>query len=168
LRKLDEQRKAGVKAKGALAQRGVSEAVDRFLRSHGELDQNLRFRGDLEYATGRKYRTKLRLLASFCEREGVSELSDVNLDGREDYHRSRKISLVTWKVELQALRTFFGYCVNHRWIDANPAKEMKPPRNIKPNEVVPYSLTALHMESIHPAALTWFGHMSTGRLAGFL
>ena len=47
---------------------------------------------------------------------------------------------MTWKVELQALRTFFGYCVIRKWISTNPAKEMKGPRNIKPNEVVPYTL----------------------------
>ena len=58
----------------------------------------------------------------------------------EDYRRIRDISQVTWKVELQALRTFFGYCVQHKWIASNPAKELKSPRNLKPNEVVPYTL----------------------------
>jgi site-specific recombinase XerD len=48
---------------------------------------------------------------------------------------------VTWKVELQALRTFFGYCVQHKWIANNPAKEITSPRNLKPNEVVPYTLS---------------------------
>jgi site-specific recombinase XerD len=36
--------------------------------------------------------------------------------------------------------TFFGYCVSRKWISTNPAKELKAPRNLKPNEVVPYSL----------------------------
>ena len=66
-------------------------------------------------------------------------LGDVTFAVLEDFHRSRQISLVTWKVELQALRTFFGYCVRHRWMPSNPAKEMKSPRNLKPNEVVPYT-----------------------------
>src|SRR5712692_9533953 len=61
-------------------------------------------------------------------------------DVLEDFRRTRKIGLLTWKVELQALRTFFGYFVSHKWITTNPAKEMKAPRNIKPNEVVPYTL----------------------------
>lgn len=47
---------------------------------------------------------------------------------------------MTWKVELQALRTFFEYFVSRKWIPSNPAREMKAPRNIKPNEVVPYTL----------------------------
>jgi site-specific recombinase XerD len=125
---------------GISAPQTVSEAVDRFLRHHGQLDENRVFRGDLEYATWRKYRTKLNLLTAFCHRESVSGLADVNIDVLEDYRQTRKICTVTWKVELQALRTFLGYCVSHRWMTANPAKEMKAPRNIKPNEVVPYSL----------------------------
>jgi len=120
--------------------RTVAEAVDRFLRSHGEIVQNRNFRGVVEYGTWRKYRTKLRLLLTFCDAEGISELTDVNIDVLEDFRRTRKIGLLTWKVELQALRTFFGYFVSHKWITTNPAKEMKAPRNIKPNEVVPYTL----------------------------
>ena len=54
--------------------------------------------------------------------------------------RSRSIGLVTWKVELQTLRTFFGYCIRHKWITFNPANDLKAPRNLKPNAVVPYSL----------------------------
>ena len=141
LRKLDEQQaNASLEAKGAPTPRTLSVAITRFLTSYGELDQNRRFRGDVEYATWRKYRTKLLLFQSFCERQGISELADVSLDVLEDFRQTRKIGLVTWKVELQALRTFFGYCVSHRWLVTNPAKEMKTPRNIKPNEVVPYTL----------------------------
>jgi site-specific recombinase XerD len=120
--------------------RTVLEAIERFLKSHGTVDSNRGYHGDIEYSSYRKYRTKLRLLRSFCDQEGISELADVNLEVLEDYRRSRDVGAVTWKVELQALRTFFGYCVTHKWISANPAMEMKSPRNIKPNEVVPYTL----------------------------
>src|SRR6185437_1745949 len=116
-----------------------SDAARRFLASHGELDPNRKFRGDLQYSTWRKYRTKLRLLVTFCDSEGITELSDVNIDVLEDYRRFRQISLITWKVELQALRTFFAYCVSHHWLTGNPAKKLKGPRNLKPNEVVPYT-----------------------------
>jgi site-specific recombinase XerC len=77
---------------------------------------------------------------AFCKAEGVFELADVTVDVLEDFRRTRNISLVTSKVELQALRTFFGYFVSRKWITANPEKEIKGPRNIKPNEVVPYTL----------------------------
>ncbi|HEV8039311.1 MAG TPA: hypothetical protein VGP62_10650 [Bryobacteraceae bacterium] len=58
----------------------------------------------------------------------MSELADVDVDVLEDFRRTRKIELVTWKVELQALRTFFGYFVSRKWIAMNPAKELKAPR----------------------------------------
>ena len=85
------------------------------------VDADGRYRGDIDYSSYRKYRTKLKLLCSFCDREGVSDLADVNLDLLEDYCRSRHIGPVTWKVELRALRTFFNHCVRHRWIVMNPA-----------------------------------------------
>jgi len=118
----------------------LSEAIGRFLKSRGVVSQDGAYKGEIEFSSFRKYRTKMNLFGSFCEREGISDLSDMNLAILEDYFRRRNISLVTRKVELQALRTFFGYCVTHKWISANPAKEMKAPRNIKPNEVVPYTL----------------------------
>jgi site-specific recombinase XerD len=142
IRQLDEQRGSAAEysVTSGPACRTVSEAVDRFLKNHGELDQNRNFRGAVEYGTWRKYRTKLKLLRAFCEAESISELADLNVDALEDYQRTRKVSPVTWKVELQALRTFFGYLVSRKWLATNPAKELKSPRNIKPNEVVPYTL----------------------------
>jgi site-specific recombinase XerD len=94
----------------------------------------------LEYGTWRKYRNSLRLFVSFCEERRVSALANVSLDDLEDFRRTREIRQVTWKVELQTLRTFFAHCVRHQWLATNPAKEVKAPRNIKPNEVVPYTL----------------------------
>jgi site-specific recombinase XerD len=140
IRELDERRRADGDESVRPGQRTVSEAVERFLRNHGEVDVDRKYRGIVEYATWRKYRTKLKLLFAFCDAEGISELTDVTLDVLEDFRQTRKVGLVTWKVELQALRTFFGYFVTLKWITANPAKEMKTPRNIKPNEVVPYTL----------------------------
>jgi integrase/recombinase XerC len=140
IQKLDDRHRAAGDDTIAVAERTVSEAIDRFLRNYGEVDQNRKYRGTIEYATWRKYRTKLSLLREFCKAEGISELGDVTVEVLEDFRRSRKIGLVTSKVELQALRTFFGYFVSRKWITANPAKEIKAPRNIKPNEVVPYTL----------------------------
>jgi site-specific recombinase XerD len=143
IRKLDEKRREGAAnsdTAGETAVRTISAAVDRFLKNYGAIDPQRKFRGDVEYSTWRKYRTKLSLLRAFCDAEGISELGDVTIDVLEDFRRTRKVGLVTWKVELQALRTFFGYFVSRKWIAANPAKEMKAPRNIKPNEVVPYTL----------------------------
>jgi integrase len=145
LRKLDEQRQLEEQTDEATSlnprdPRTLPWAAERFLKSHGAINPDGGYHGDIERSSFRKYQTKLNLLSSFCDREGISELVDVNLDVLEDYRGSRHVEPVTWKVELQALRTFFGYCVSHKWITVNPAREMKSPRNIKPNEVVPYTL----------------------------
>ena len=41
---------------------------------------------------------------------------------------------------METLPTFLAYCIGHKWLTTNPAKEMKAPRNIKQNEVMPYTL----------------------------
>jgi integrase/recombinase XerC len=120
--------------------RTVSEGVERFLASYGSIDPTKGFCGEIEYGTFRKYRNTLRLLTSFSERRGITVLSDLTLESLEDFRRTRKIRLVTWNVELQTLRTFFSYCVKHKWIVFNLAKDLKAPRNLTPNEVVPYTL----------------------------
>lgn len=90
-------------------------------------------------STIRKYGTKLRLIEEFCARGGVRTIKDVNVNLLEKYRHSRSIAPVTWKVELQALRTFFRFCQERGWTDRNPAKQVRAPRNVRPNEVVPYS-----------------------------
>jgi len=124
----------------APAQRTVSEAIERFLATHGEIAQDGKFHGDSEYNTYRKYRSSVRFLSSYCKERGIFELIDATADALHDYRRTRSISAVTWKTERQTLVTFFGYCVSRRWITTNPAKELSAPRNLKPNEVVPYTL----------------------------
>ena len=37
------------------------------------------------------------------------------------------------------MRQFFGFCLERKWLDENPAKKIKAPRNIRPEEVVPYT-----------------------------
>ena len=92
IRRIDEKHRLeadGSASAVGTAPRTISDAARRFLASHGELDQHRKFHGDLEFSTWRKYRTKLRLLVAFCDREGISELRDVNIDVLEDYRRSR-------------------------------------------------------------------------------
>ena len=152
---IETQVQAGLIAtRSGTVKRTVSEAVERFLASHGEILQDGKYRGDSEYNTFRKYRSGLRFLVSFCDGEGVSALPDVSTDLLEDFRSTRKIGLVAWRVERQALCTFFGYCLRRGWITINPAKELRAPRNVKPNEVVPYTL---HEESLILAACEQIG-----------
>jgi site-specific recombinase XerD len=118
----------------------LSEAVSRFLKTHGEIGPDGKYRGDSERGTWKKYRCTLRLLVSFCDSAGIQAIAEVTTAVLEDFRGTRNIGKVTWKVERQALITFFGFCVSGKWISANPAKQLKAPRNLKPNEVVPYTL----------------------------
>jgi integrase len=118
----------------------LAEAVDRFLESHGEIDSQGKYRGDSDQSTWRKYKGILIRLVSFCQVRNIRPLVDVQVEPLEDFRRTRKIRLTTWQTERQILITFFNYCEHHGWISANPAKRLKAPRNLKPNEVVPYTL----------------------------
>jgi site-specific recombinase XerD len=118
----------------------VSDAVARFLKTHGEIGPDGKYRGDSERGTWKKYRCALRLMLSFCEKEGIKAIADVTGEVLEDYRGTRTIGKFTWKVERQMLITFFGFCISKKWIASNPAKELKAPRNVKPNEIVPYTL----------------------------
>jgi site-specific recombinase XerD len=135
-------------------ERTVAEGIERFLRSKGTVDSLKGYHGDVEFATFRKYRCCLDHLKAFCEREGITALVELTLDHLEDYRASRTIATVTWRVELQALRTFFEHSVTRKWITTNPAKELKGPRHLKPNEIVPYTLQE---ESIILAACDQIG-----------
>ncbi len=108
----------------------VRTAGDRFLAS---------YEGSAKPSTIRKYKTKIELLADFCTRTRVPLLAEVTIDVLERYRSSRTISLVTWKVELQALRTFFGFCMERSWTSTNPARQLRSPRGIPANSVVPYT-----------------------------
>ena len=92
----------------------------------------------LTEATISKYRNVTNKLIGFCEAEGIDWLDELSAEKLDKYRAGRKIALITSSKELETLRVFFGFCVNRDWIRDNPAKRIKMPRNIKPNEIVPY------------------------------
>lgn len=118
----------------------ISEAIDLFLATHGEIDQDGKFHGDSEYNTYRKYRSSLRFLSAYCDERRIVTLSDDMADALQGYRRTRCIGGVAWRTERQLLITFFGFCIKRKWITTNPARELSAPRNLKPNEVVPYTI----------------------------
>jgi site-specific recombinase XerD len=120
-------------------ERTVSGAVERFLALSGRM-QDGKYSGKLERGTWRKYKNSLTLFAKFCLERNIVSLADVSVVDLEDFGIVRAIKPVTWKVELQTLRTFFAHSLNHGWVTKNLAKDLNPPRNIKPNEVVPYTI----------------------------
>jgi len=118
----------------------LSEAVGRFLKTHGEVGPDGKYRGDSERGTWKKYRCALRFVTAFCEKAGIGAVAEITTDTLEEFRGTRNLGKVSWKVERQMLITFFAFCISRKWIGTNPAKELKAPRNVKPNEVVPYTL----------------------------
>jgi len=93
----------------------------------------------LENSTQRKYKNVLAHLGSFCEEIGLQDLMQLEVEHLDAYRAGRKVSPTTSMKELQTLRQFFAFCVERKWIEENLAKKIKAPRNIRPEEVVPYS-----------------------------
>jgi site-specific recombinase XerD len=89
----------------------------------------------------KKYRNALGKLAEFCEKEEIDSLDEVETEKLDRFRSGRGIAQITAAKELEILRVFFGFCADRNWTRENPAKKIKMPRNLKPNEVVPFSLS---------------------------
>jgi integrase len=63
----------------------------------------------------------------------------ISVEDLDAYRAARKYSPITAAKELVILRQFFGFCFERPWIEANVAKKIKTPRNVKPEEVRPYT-----------------------------
>jgi integrase/recombinase XerC len=73
----------------------------------------------------------------------------IGVEDLDGYRGSRQLAPSTSAKELQILRQFFAFCLERQWLDLqpgienNPAKRIKLPKNIKPEPVVPYTVTEL-------------------------
>lgn len=82
-------------------------------------------------------------LCAHCESAGVDDVMQITVERLDGYWASRKLSPTTSTKELQTLRQFFWFCRERRWVEDNSAKKIKLPRNVKPSEIVPYTLTEI-------------------------
>ena len=94
---------------------------------------------DLEHSTRRKYKNALDHLKEFCKAADLECVSEMSTEDLDAHRAARKIAPITSLKELQTLRQFFGFCFERRWIGQNIAKAIKGPRNIKPNDIEPYT-----------------------------
>lgn len=109
----------------------VSEAVTAFLnhcKSEG-----------LKDATVKKYRNPLKRLEVFCKADEIDTLDEIGTEQLDKFRGARSIKQITASKELEIFRVFLGFCFDRNWTKDNPAKKIKLPRHIKPNEVVPYT-----------------------------
>lgn len=109
----------------------VEEAVKAFLQ-HCKSET-------LTDATVKKYQNPLVKLAVYCKAEAIDSLDEIGAEVLDRFRAGRGIKLITSSKELEILRVFFSFCLDRDWTRDNPAKKIKLPRNLKPNEVVPFT-----------------------------
>src|ERR1019366_6723284 len=111
--------------------KAVGEAVTAFLE-HCESE-------GLTPSTIRKYRNALGKLREFCEGKGIDAVGEVTTEQLDAFRSGRGLKQITSSKELEILRQFCGFCVGRRWPSENVARRIKSPRNIKPNDVEPFT-----------------------------
>jgi site-specific recombinase XerD len=93
----------------------------------------------LKYSTVRKYRNTLNHLNAFCEARKIDSVDELTTDNLDAFRAGRALKPITGAKELELLRQFCGFCCDRKWSSENVAKRIKSPRNIKPNDVEPFS-----------------------------
>lgn len=111
----------------------VGEAVRSFL-GHCESE-------GLKHSSIRKYRNALTKLLAFCESAEIDSVGELSAERLDAFRSGRGLKPVTAVKELEILRLFLGFCLDRNWARDNAARKIKAPRNIKRNEVVPYTLS---------------------------
>jgi site-specific recombinase XerD len=111
--------------------KSVADAVTAFL-DHCDSE-------GLRFSTYRKYQNTLKHLRRFCEARDVEWIRGLTAELLDTFRAGRKLAPLTSVKELQLLRQFCGFCHDRRWVEENVARRIKPPRNIRSNEVEPYS-----------------------------
>jgi integrase len=86
-----------------------------------------------------KYRNALAKLEEFCGPKGIDSIEELTTEKLDHFRAGRNLAQITAAKELEILRVFFGFCFDRKWAKENPAKKIRLPRNIKPNEVVPFT-----------------------------
>jgi integrase/recombinase XerD len=98
----------------------IEEACRKF-----EVDAHAR---KLNESTVYKYRLLFRQLKGFAEQRGLRFLVELDVDAlsafRAQWHDGPRSSLK----KLERLRAFLGFAQRRRWVDGNPASELKAPR----------------------------------------
>ena len=111
--------------------KAVGDAVTAFIE-HCESEA-------LKYSTVRKYRNTLNHLKAFCEARKIDSVDELTTDHVDAFRAGRALKSITSMKELELLRQFCGFCRDRKWCAENIAKRIKSPRNIKPNDVEPFS-----------------------------
>ncbi len=123
------RRAAALESPDARRFKPIDEAIEGF-------EQHIQ---SLEPSTQRKYMNVMRQFQTFCDGAGLKDIGEITVDTLDAYRAGRKLARVTAQKELETLRQFFNYCRDRDYVKENVAKRIKSARNIKPNEITPYT-----------------------------
>ena len=107
----------------------IQDAINAFLTHYRELAPS----------TLRKYRNVMNHIAAYCDKDAVRTMAEMTVETLDGFRASRRIGRVTAQKELQTLRQFCAFCVDRKWLSENLAKRIKPPKNVKPEPIEPYT-----------------------------
>lgn len=128
-----QQRVRDIEAEGLIEGR-VAPTIEEACRKFLSDAQARRLRDGTLY----KYRLLFRQLQEFCVEHGYVFISDFDLERTSSFRESWTNKGVAARKKLEALRTFFEFCLRRHWVKENYAKQIKPPKNTNP-PVLPFS-----------------------------
>jgi integrase/recombinase XerD len=102
----------------------VKDAVEAFLN-------DARARG-LRESSIYKLRLLTTRLQEFSTNKGFDFISDYNVERASAFRETWTNRGTAARKKLEALRTFFRFCVDRKWLTENPAKALKMPKNTEP------------------------------------
>jgi integrase/recombinase XerD len=78
------------------------------------------------------YETLLTAFGSYCERKNLREVRGLRLEDFRGFRNSRQVANTTQRKEIEHLRSFCNFCLEHEWIPKNFARSLKPPEKTGP------------------------------------
>lgn len=97
----------------------------------------------------RKLSRELSDFARWCDSQVVLRVSDVTLHRLEEYRKTWDGSPITRRKRQERLRSFFLYCLRHKWVSENPAAHLS---TIKVSQPPTLPLTREQFEAVVEAA----------------
>jgi len=98
----------------------VSEAKDAFLK-----DATAR---NVRPGTLKNLRVLLDDLERYATRKGIQLVKGFDTEKVREFRQGWNFSAVTASKKLERLRSFFRFCKDSEWIDANPGDKVRPPK----------------------------------------
>jgi integrase/recombinase XerD len=88
--------------------------------------------------TMRKYVFLFKQLEAFATRRTILRIMDFNADLLSEFRATWNDGPLSSAKKLERLHSIFRFAVGRKWIESNPASELKMPK-VKPNATLPFS-----------------------------